>query len=112
MLQLGSKNGEIINLSISGTNKKRNDAVLNTLIDVLIEDRISDERQLSSASINFIDKRLEVLRKTIKSISEKTIAYQVENGIYDTEKQTSNTLSKIVQENEAAFNLKIQLEIA
>ena len=107
-----SKNGEIINLSISGTNKKRNDAVLNTLIDVLIEDRISDERQLSSASINFIDKRLEVLRKTIKSISEKTIAYQVENGIYDTEKQTSNTLSKIVQENQAAFNLKIQLKIA
>ena len=98
-----SKNGEIINLSISGTNKKRNDAVLNTLIDVLIEDRISDERQLSSASINFIDKRLEVLRKTIKSISEKTIEYQVENSIYDTEKQTSNTLSNIVKENEAAL---------
>ena len=66
-----SKNGEIINLSISGTNKKRNDAVLNTLIDVLIEDRISDERQLSSASINFIDKRLEVLRKTINLFLKK-----------------------------------------
>ncbi len=68
-----SKNGEIINLSISGTNKKRNDAVLNTLINVLIEDRITDQRQLSEASIKFIDKRLTILKKSIDSISKETI---------------------------------------
>ena len=36
----------------------------------------------------------------------------LENNIYDTEQQTSSLLSNIVKENEAAFNLKIQLEIA
>ena len=36
----GSKNGEIINLSIAGTNKRRNDAILNTLIQIFIDDRI------------------------------------------------------------------------
>ena len=108
----GSKNGEIINLSLSGTNKNRNNAILNTLIEVLINDRITDQRQLSKASIEFIDKRLKILTNTINSISEKTIAYQLDNGIFDTELQTSNALSKIVEENEAAFNLKIQLEIA
>ncbi|MDB9948036.1 polysaccharide biosynthesis tyrosine autokinase [Flavobacteriaceae bacterium] len=107
-----SKNGEIINLSISGTNKKRNDAILNTLIDVLISDRISDQRQLSEASIEFIDERLKSLTNTINTISEKTISYQLDNGIFDTELQTSNALSKIIEQNEAAFNLKIQLEIA
>ena len=50
-----SDRGEIINLSISGTNKKRNDAILNTLIQVIIEDRIADQRQLSNSSIEFID---------------------------------------------------------
>jgi tyrosine-protein kinase Etk/Wzc len=90
-----SDRGEIIDLSISGTNKSRNNSVLNTLINVLIEDRIADQRQLSEASIEFIDKR-----------------YQLDNGIFDTELQTSNALSKIVEENEAAFKLKIQLEIA
>jgi len=104
--------GEIIDLSISGTNKNRNETVLNTLINVLIEDRIADQRQLSEASIEFIDKRLKSLTNTINSISEKTIAYQLDNGIFDTELQTSNALSKIVEENEAAFKLKIQLEIA
>jgi capsular exopolysaccharide synthesis family protein len=106
------KQGEIVNLSISGTNKDRNDAVLNTLIQVIIEDRITDQRQLSQASIKFIDERLKILKNTIDSISTKTIAYQLKNNIYDTDKQTSNALSNIFKENEAAFNIKIQLEIS
>ena len=41
----GSKDSsaEIINLSINGTNKLRNDAILNTLIQVVIADRIEDQ---------------------------------------------------------------------
>ena len=107
-----SKRGEIINLSITGTNKFRNDAILNTLIKVITEDRIADQRQLSKSSIEFIDKRLEILTNTIDSISKKTIAFQLENNIYDTEVQTSNTLSNLIKENETSLNLKIQLEIA
>ena len=110
----GSKNSnaEIINLRINGTNKLRNDAILNTIIDVFIEDRIEDERQLSSATIKFIDTRLEALKNSLDKISKKTIEYQLENNVYDSEKQTSNLLSSIVKENEETFNLKIQLEIA
>jgi capsular exopolysaccharide synthesis family protein len=105
-------NGEIIDLSIAGTNKKRNVAILNSLIQVIIDDRITDQRQLSQASIEFIDKRLKVLKKNLDSISKRTIIYQIENNIYDAETQTSNALNGIVKENEAAFNLKIQLEIS
>ena len=107
-----SDRGEIINLSISGTNKKRNDAILNTLIKVTIQDRIADQRQLSQASIKFINERLKILKNSIDSISQKTIEYQLDNNIYDSEIQTSNTLSNMVKENEVFLNLKIQLEIA
>ena len=103
---------KLLDLSINGTNKLRNDAILNTLIQVVIADRIEDQRQLSSATIKFIDTRLETLKNTLDKISKKTIEYQLENNIYDTEQQTSSLLSNIVKENEAAFNLKIQLEIA
>ena len=44
---------------------------------MLIEDRIADQRQLSQASIEFIDKRLKGLKNVIDSISKKTIAYQL-----------------------------------
>ena len=107
-----STNAEVIDLSINGNNKLRNDAILNTLIQVVIADRIEDERQLSSATIKFIDTRLETLKNTLDKISKKTIEYQLENNIYDTEQQTSSLLSNIVKENEETFNLKIQLEIA
>jgi capsular exopolysaccharide synthesis family protein len=107
-----SKNGNVIDLRITGTNTKRNDAILNLLIKLTVEDRIDDERQLSKASINFIDSRLEILQNNIDDISNKTIKYQLENNIYDSEKQTSNVLSTIIKENEATFNLEIQLEIA
>ena len=107
-----SDRGDVINLSIYGTNKLRNDAILNTLIKELIDDRVADQRQLSKASIEFIDERLKVLTNTINSISERTIRYQLDNDIFDPELQVSNILSKIVVENDATFNLKIQLEIA
>ena len=104
-----SASAEVIDLSIKGTNKLRNDAILNTLIQVVIADRIEDERQLSSATIKFIDTRLETLKNSLDKISKKTIKYQLENNIYDTEQQTSSLLSNIVKENEETFNLKIQL---
>ena len=102
----------LLNLSISGTNKQINEAVLNSIIDVIIEDRIIDQRQLSLATVNFIDKRLRNLTNTVDSISKQTIAYQLKNNIYNTDEQTNNLLSNLLKENEASFNLKIQLEIA
>ena len=107
-----SKQGQVIDLSISGTNKNRNDAVLNTLINILVEDRIADQRQLSDATIKFIDGRLIYLSNMIDSISRQTISYQLTNGVYNVELQTANALSNLVQENEAVYNLEVQLEIS
>jgi capsular exopolysaccharide synthesis family protein len=112
LAKAASKNGEIIDLLISGTNQKRNNAILNTLINVLIEDRITDQRQLSKASIDFIEKRLEILTNTIDTISKKIIKYQLNNGVYNSDEQTTILLSNIKEENEASFDLKIQIEIA
>ena len=110
--EAASDRGEIINFKLSGTNINRNNAILNTLIQITIEDRIDDQRQLSRATINFIDERLKSLQNTIDSISKRTIEYQLNNNIFDAQLQTSNILSNIVKENDAAFNLKIQLEVA
>ena len=68
-----STSAEVIDLSINGTNKLRNDAILNTLIQVVIADRIEDERQLSSATIKFIDTRLETLKNTLIRFLKKQL---------------------------------------
>ena len=107
-----SKQGEVVNLSFKGTNIKRNEAILNTLIAVLAEDQVADKREISEVSIAFIEERLKGLTESIDTISQNTIAYQMENGIYDPITQTGNALSTIIKGQEEAFGLGIQIEIA
>jgi capsular exopolysaccharide synthesis family protein len=107
-----TKQGEIINLSIAGTNSDLNETILNTLMDVLAEDQVADKRRISEISISFIDERLSGLTESIDTISKNTIAYQTANGIFDPVTQTENALSNIVKGQEESFGLEIQLEIA
>ena len=111
-VEASSKKGEVINLSIQGTNKKLNDAILNTLIQVLSEDQVADKREISEVSIAFIEDRLKGLSESIDTISQNTIDYQMDNGIFDPEAQTGNALNNIIKGQQEAFALGIQLEIA
>ena len=107
-----AKQGEIVNLNFKGTNIKRNEAILNTLIAVLAEDQVADKREISEVSIAFIEERLKGLTESIDTISQNTIDYQMANGIYDPIAQTENALETIIKGQEEAFGLGIQIEIA
>ena len=78
-----SKQGEIVNLNFNGVNQSRNEAILNTIMQVLAEDQVNDKRKISEVSIDFIDERLKGLTKSIDTISQNTIAYQMASGIFD-----------------------------
>ena len=107
-----SDRGEIINLAFSGVNLKRNEAILNTIMQVMKDDQVEDKRLISKVSLAFINERLDGLTKSIDTLSQKTIAYQMANGVYDPVLQTGNALSNIVKGQEEAFGIGIQLEIA
>ncbi len=107
-----SSQGEIINLTIKGTNSQRNEAILNTLIQVLSEDQVLDKREISKVSLDFIEERLKGLIKSIDTISQNTISYQMDNDIYQPAIQTENALTNIIQDQKVAFDLGIQLEVA
>ena len=107
-----SQQGEIIDLNFQGVNKPRNEAVLNTVMQVMQDDQVVDKQLISKVSLAFINDRLDGLTKSIDTLSQNTIAYQMANGIFDPEAQTSNALSNIVKGQEEAFGIGIQLEIA
>ena len=107
-----SQQGEIVNLNFTGLNQNRNQAILNTIMQVLAEDQVKDMREISKVSIDFIDERLKGLTKSIDTISQNTIAYQMASGIFDPATQTGNALSTIIKGQEEAFGIGIQLEIA
>ncbi len=104
--------GEIVNLTIKGTNIDRNEAILNTLIKVLSNDQVSDKREISEVSIGFIDDRLKKLSKSIDTISRNTIDFKSANNIYNPIIQTTSSLENITKGQEISFNFKIQIEIA
>ena len=110
-VQAAAKQGEVINISYKGPNRDRNEYILNTLIQVLADDQVTDKQEISKVSISFIEERLEGLAESIDTISKNTIAFQMDNGIYDPTIQTNNAINKIVQSQEEVFSLEIQLEI-
>ena len=107
-----SKQGEIIDLNFVGVNISRNEAVLNTVMQVMQDDQVEDKRLISKVSLAFINDRLDGLTKSIDTLSQNTIAFQTANGIFDPAAQTSNALSNIVKGQEEAFGISIQLEIS
>ena len=107
-----SDRGEIINLAFSGVNKQRNEAILNTIMQVMKDDQVEDKRVISKVSLAFINDRLDGLTKSIDTLSKKTIAYQMTNGVYDPVAQIGNALSNITKGQEASLSIGIQLEIA
>ncbi|MDB2630076.1 polysaccharide biosynthesis tyrosine autokinase [Ulvibacter sp.] len=107
-----SKQGEIIDLNFQGVNRRRNEAILNTTMQVLKDDQVEDKRLISKVSLAFINDRLDGLTKSIDTLSQNTIAYQMANDIFDPVAQTSNALSNILKGQEEAFGIGIQLEIA
>ena len=107
-----SKQGEIIDLNFVGVNITRNEAILNTVMQVMQDDQVEDKRLISKVSLAFINDRLDGLTKSIDTLSQNTIAFQTANGVFDPAVQTSNALSNIVKGQEEAFGLGIQLEIA
>ena len=77
-----------------------------------LEDQVLDKREVSKVSIDFIDNRLEGLTKSIDTISENTINFQMDNDIYQPSIQTENALKNIIDDQKEIFGLEIQLEIA
>tara|TARA_B110000003_G_scaffold14445_1_gene14174 strand:- start:3320 stop:5653 length:2334 start_codon:yes stop_codon:yes gene_type:complete len=104
--------GEIVNLTIKGTNIDRNEAILNTLIKVLSDDQVRDKREISEVSIGFIDDRLKKLSESIDTISRNTIDFKSANNIYNPEIQTTKSLENITKGQEISFNFEIQIEVA
>ena len=106
-----SKRGEYVDIAYKGPNVKLNESVLNTLIKVLEEDQIYDKRKVFEVSIDFINDRLEKLTKTLDTITDKTLNFQIKNELYFPETQTGIALNKIAEGQDELLNFEIQKEI-
>ena len=106
-----SKEGDNIDINIQGPNIKRNEAILNTLIDVAHNDQVNEKRKIYDLSINFINGRLISIINEIDSLSLETTGFKSKNLIFSPEAQTSNALSSLNQLEQEKFDLSTQFEL-
>lgn len=107
-----SKTGDNIDLKIKGSNRKRNEAILNTLINVVEKQQIRDKQEIFALSIDFINNRLLSIKNEIDSLSFRTTGFKSDNLIFSAEAQTSTALSSISTIDQERFTLTTQKALA
>lgn len=107
-----SKEGDNLDISIIGSNISKNEAIINSLINVAHGSQIKDKQEIYTLSIDFINDRLITIKNEIDSLSFETIGFKSDNSIFSAETQTSTALSSISTIEDERFMLETQKVLA
>ncbi len=107
-----SRTGDNIEISINGTNKNRNETIINTLIEESHKEQIESKRKIYALSIDFINNRLLSIKNEIDSLSFQTTGFKSDNLIFSADTQTVTALTNISTIEKERFDLKTQKALA
>ena len=107
-----SKNGDDILLEFTGKNKLRNEAILNVLLEVVKKREISENQELFSLTIDFINDRLISIKNNIDTINFNSTSFKSKNLFFSPEGQSSSALVTVNAMEQEEYNLTTQLDLA
>ena len=107
-----SKTGDNIDLTLQGSITQRNEAIINTLIEVAHQQQKTDKQEIFALSIDFINNRLSSIKTEIDSLTLQTTGFKSDNLIFYPEAQTIAALTSISTIDEQQFNLTTQKALA
>jgi tyrosine-protein kinase Etk/Wzc len=106
------KQSEILALTITGTNKYKSEAILNTLLDQFDWDGIRDRQLISQRTIDFVNERFVNLTRELDSIETGKEAYKRTNELSYLEADAGIS-AKIKSESDAeVFEVETQVELS
>ncbi len=106
------KQSEILDLIITGTNKDKSEAILNTLLDQFDWDGIRDRQLISQRTIDFVNERFVNLTRELDSIETGKEAYKRTNELSYLEADAEIS-AKIKTESDAeVFEVETQVELS
>ncbi len=107
-----NKKSEIIELSLLGENTKKNEAILNTIIDKFNQDGVLDRQLVSKRTLDFIDKRFLYLSNELDSIEVNKKSYKQSNNLSYIESDASTALKQKSLTDDEVFSLENQLSLS
>lgn len=107
---MGEKS-EILNLTITGENASKNEAILNELVQQFNEDGIEDKRAISKNTGEFIEKRLINLSKELDTVETGLVNYKQQSDLVTVQSTATQLFSKEGSSEIKRFEVETQLAI-
>ncbi len=108
---LADNAGQIVNLSYESENTTLSIDILNTLMDVYKVSNIEDKRQMRISTLEFIDERLDSLRRELGIVEKGLTEYIEANRAFMLDKQSELYLDKLSQETTNLAQQEIKLSV-
>jgi len=102
---------EILDISMKGQNKAKNEAILNALIDQFNADGIDDNRLVAKRTEEFVIERLEFLVSELDTVEGGLATFKSENDIVEIENNATALFGKSNEAELRVFELSNQLSL-
>jgi tyrosine-protein kinase Etk/Wzc len=108
---LADNAGQIVNLAYESENTAMSMDILNTLMDVYRESNIEDKRLMRISTLQFIDERLDSLRRELGIVEKGLTEYIEANKAFMLDKQSELYLDKLNEEGTNLAQQELKLSV-
>lgn len=108
---LADNAGQIVNLAYESENTVMSMDILNTLMDVYRESNIEDKRLMRISTLQFIDERLDSLRRELGIVEKGLTEYIEANKAFMLDKQSELYLDKLNEEGTNLAQQELKLSV-
>jgi len=109
--QVGEES-EILELSLTGENYIKNEAILNNLVEVFNKDGINDDKEIAEKTVTFVTNRLATLERELDTVENDLVDFRKSNNFISEATGTSSLFGTYTQAEQEKANLETQLEIS
>ena len=104
-----SKLSTVINLSLNDVVPQRGEAILNELIKDYNNASVYDKNQMASNTLQFVEKRLDLMVKELGSMESGIQKFRTKNGIVDISQQSNQYLQNVGENDQKLSEMDVQL---
>lgn len=108
---LADNAGQIVNLAYESENIPMSIDILNTLMEVYKESNIEDKRQMRIYTLDFIDERLDSLRRELGIVEKDLTEYIEANKAFMLDKQSELYLNRLSEESSNLVQQEMKLSV-
>jgi capsular exopolysaccharide synthesis family protein len=107
-----NKDASVLRLKIIGTNKHRNNDILNNLIRQHEQRAITEKNQITKNTSEFIAERMKVIESELSDVEEESETFKTKNELVDVTSDAMMYMSKESEIEKALLETSIQIKLA